>query len=269
MASEQAEKDVLLAEYNQVVAQFRALMDIRFKLLAYLPLGTVAAVFLSKEGQLASEPAIAVFAFLATLCIATYNKRNDQHYDELVARAAELERDNLGLAHGSFAQRPASWLKYGWITVEHRWPIGLLYASSAALWAFIAVKSLIGLCGQPTAFAISLELLTPVIVIAFWLMLHKLESSRRKKLRNVIFGLKAELVTDVAPGEDSEEELKKAIASHQSILGIEDIEKAKLRVHYHWPAYASKYDVEAGSRLLSAVIDLPARWITDLWTGRR
>jgi len=268
MAPDHAEKDVLLAEYNQVVAQFRALMEIRFKLLAYLPLGTVAAVFLSKDGQLASEPAIAIFAFIATLCIATYNKRNDQHYDELIARAAELERDSLGLAHGSFSQRPASWLKYGWVKVEHRWPIGLLYAASAALWAFIAAKSLIDLYGQQTEVTITLELLTPVIVIVCWLLLHKMESSRSEKLRDAIMGLKQWLVTDAAPGSASQEQIAKEIAAHQSVLGV-DIKKATQRVHYHWPAYASKHDVEAGTQLLSAVIDLPARWIADVWTGRR
>jgi hypothetical protein len=218
MAPDNAEKDVVLAEYNQVVAQFRALMDIRFKLLAYLPLGTVAAVFLSKDGQLASEPAIAVFAFIATLCIATYNKRNDQHYDELVARAAEQERENLGLTHGSFSQRPGSWLKYGWVTVEHRWPIGMLYAASAALWAFIAVKSLVALYGQQTTATSTFELLTPVIVIACWLLLHKMESSRREKLRNAILRLKDRLVTDAAPGITSQEQIEKEITAHRSVF---------------------------------------------------
>src|SRR4029077_18400058 len=104
MAPNDSEKDVILAEYKEVTAQFRALTDIRFKLLTFLPLGTIAAVYLSKDGQLPNEPAVAAFAFVATLCIATYNKRNDQHYDELVARAAELERDGLNLAHGSFSQ---------------------------------------------------------------------------------------------------------------------------------------------------------------------
>jgi hypothetical protein len=267
MAPDHPEKDVVLAEYNQVVAQFRALMDIRFKLLAYLPLGTVAAVFFSKDGRLATEPAIAVFAFVATLCIATYNKRNDQHYDELIARAAELERDNLGLAHGSFSQRPASWLKYGCVTVEHRWPIGLLYAASAALWAFIAAKSLVDLYGQQTEVTITSELLTPVVVIACWLLLHKMEQSRGEKLRDAILGLKDRLVTDAADSA-SQELIAKEIAAHQSVLGVE-IKRATRRVHYHWPAYASKHDVEAGSQLLSGVIDLPARWIADVWTGRR
>jgi hypothetical protein len=269
MSADHAEKDVVLAEYNQVAAQFRALMDIRFKLLAYLPLGTVAAVFLSKGSQLAREPAIAVFAFIATLCIATYNKRNDQHYDELIARAAELERENLGLTHGSFSQRPASWLKYGWIKVEHRWPIGLLYAASAALWAFVAEKSVIDLCGQQTNVAITLELLTPVIVIGCWWLLHKMESVRRDKLRLAIRGLENLLVTAASPGMGSQEKIEKEIEVHQSLFGIDDMENARRRVRCHWPAYASKHDKEAGSQFLSAVIDLPARWIVDVWTGRR
>jgi hypothetical protein len=265
--ADHAEKDVLLAEYNQVVTQFRALMDIRFKLLAYLPLGTVAAVLVSKDGQLASEPAVAVFAFIATLCIATYNKRNDQHYDELVGRAAELERE-LGLNHGSFSQRPASWLRYGRVKVEHRWPIGLLYAASAALWAFIAVKSLLALSGEEIIVKNVLESLAPVIVILCWWPLHKIEKSRDDRLKTAISALMKQLVTEVPPGVDSIQKIEEKLLEHKSVLGI-DMKNAKRRVDYHWPAYASKHDVDAGSQLLSAVIDLPARWIADVWTGRR
>src|SRR5262249_12668187 len=131
-------KDYKLEEYKLVVSQFQKLTDIRFLLLAYLPLGTVATVFISKDDLILNQPAVAAFAFVVTLCIATYNKRNDQLYNELVARAAELERD-LGLDHGSFAHRPNAWLKFGPVRVEHGWPIGLVYAAAAALWACILV----------------------------------------------------------------------------------------------------------------------------------
>jgi hypothetical protein len=126
-------REVALAEYNQVVNQFRALTDIRFKLLTYLPLGTAfAAAWVSKDKSLVMQPAIAAFAFVVTLCIATYNKRNDQFYDELIARAAELERE-LDIEHGSFMYRPRPWLKYDPVPVEHRWPIDLIYAAAASL----------------------------------------------------------------------------------------------------------------------------------------
>jgi hypothetical protein len=144
----------------------------------------------------------------------------------------------------------------------------MLYAASAALWAFIAVKSLVALYGQQTTVTITVELLTPVIVIACWLLLHKMESSRREKLRNAILRLKDRLVTDAAPGSTSQEQIEKEITAHRSVFGVDE-KKTTRRVRYHWPAYASKHDVEAGSQLLSAVIDLPARWIADVWTGRR
>src|SRR5256885_190192 len=123
-------------EYGAVVAQIRALTDIRFKLLGLLPLGTVAAVLVSNTSAVVSSVPIAMFALVVTVCVATYNKRNDQLYDELIARAAQLERDS-GLVHGSFAQRPGRWLSYGPVGVEHRWPIGLVYASTVALWACV------------------------------------------------------------------------------------------------------------------------------------
>jgi len=113
---------IALAEYGEILTQFRKLTDIRFKLLTYLPVGTAAAAVLSQTNDSAKQGAISAFALVVTLCIATYDKRNDQHYDELVSRAAELERD-LHIEHGSFSDRPMSWLKYGFIKVEHRWPI--------------------------------------------------------------------------------------------------------------------------------------------------
>ena len=47
-----------------------------------------------------------------TIGLLTYNARNDQLYDELVGRAAEIER-RLGLPDGAFATRPTSWLRFG------------------------------------------------------------------------------------------------------------------------------------------------------------
>src|SRR5579864_7086824 len=128
MTGDDPKKEIALAEYKEVLTQFRKLTDIRFKLLTYLPLGTVAGAVLTNE--MVKQPAIPAFAFVVTLCIATYNKRNDQHYDELVSRAAELERE-LQIEHGSFSSRPKPWLKYAFVPVEHRWPIGLIYAAAA------------------------------------------------------------------------------------------------------------------------------------------
>jgi len=54
----------------------------------------------------------------------------------------------------------------------------------------------------------------------------------------------------------------------QPVLGINK-DVAKRRVAYHWKKYEQKQDTRAASALLSAVIDLPARWIEDVWSGRR
>jgi hypothetical protein len=267
------ETEIALAEYTEVVAQFRSLTDIRFKLLTYLPVGTIATVFLSKDDHLTNEPAIAAFALVVTVCIATYNKRNDQLYDELVSRAAELERVHLGLVHGAFSQRPTTWLKYGVIPVQHRWPIGLLYAATAALWAFMLVKAILAKvslanlqCPQPVAWF--LEALAPVLVIAAWQVLRKMEKARQKKLRKAVHSLRSALVRTSSPKDGDHADLVSAIVTHERILGV-DGDTARRRIECQWPAYIVKHDLQAGSNLLSAVIDLPARWIEDVWTGRR
>jgi hypothetical protein len=259
---------VALAEYREVVAQFRTLTDIRFKLLALLPVGTIATVILSKDPKDSAflrEPGIAAFALVATVCLATYNKRNDQHYDELVARAAELERGNLGLPRGSFAQRPTSWLKYGPLRVEHRWPVGLVYAATAALWAYLLACTAVGELSVPFRFSVMVKVLTPALIIACWLLLRKAEAGRRERLRSVVDSLHKDLDS---PGEDRMQRVVCTIGKNATLLGC-DAETARRRLEHHWTAYASKQNAETRSILLSAVIDLPARWIEDVWTGRR
>jgi hypothetical protein len=114
-----ADPKVVLAEYQEIAAQFRALTDIRFKLLTYLPASTATlAALISKHVATSLQPMVAAFGFIVTLCLATYNLRNDQHYDELVARASQIERECLNLPHGAFANRPQTWLKFG---KKRRW----------------------------------------------------------------------------------------------------------------------------------------------------
>jgi hypothetical protein len=262
---------VSLAEYTEVVAQFRALTEIRFKLLTYLPLGTVAAaVFVPENNDLVKQPAISAFAFVVTLCIATYNKRNDQHYDELVSRAAELERE-LQIEHGSFSDRPKSWLKYGFIAIGHRGPIGLIYAASSSLWAYLFTAALV----NKDHGLMWLKYAAPAVVIVCWQVLSWMEKARSKKQREVVESLMKQLLgSDDADSQGKPAEtiagaktLVERIAA-ESILGIKK-DKATRRVNYYWNGYEQKRGRRAASALLSDVIDLPARWIEDVSSGRR
>jgi len=274
------EQQIALAEYTEVLTQFRKLTDIRFTLLMYLPLGTVfAAVFGASTVDVVRQRAISAFAFVVTICIATYDKRNDQHYDELVSRAAELERE-LQIEHGSFSDRPQSWLKYAFAPVEHRWPIGMIYAAAATLWAYLfvdtfgrdpswlnAVPSWL-IRFQPGLLRLQrslvwLKVFVPVAAFVCWRGLRKMEKSREDKQREAVKGLMKRLREENL----GHAELAEAIAA-KPVLGI-GMDKAKRRVAYHWKEYEQKQDARAASALLAAVIDLPARWIEDISSGRR
>jgi hypothetical protein len=190
MVEDDRAMEIALAEYKEVVTQFRTLTDIRFKLLTYLPLGTVvAAVFVPPANDLVKQPSIPAFAFVVTLCIATYNKRNDQHYDELVSRAAELERE-LRIEHGSFSNRPKAWVKYGFVPVEHRWPIGLIYAAAASLWAYLFTAASV----KDQSELIWLKFTAPAVVIACWQGLRFMEGARSTKQRVAVKCLMEQLL---------------------------------------------------------------------------
>jgi hypothetical protein len=101
----------LTGEYTAVVGNFRELTEIRFKLLNLLPLASLAAAALKPDPRSPGSLPFALFGLAATLAIAAYNKRNDQLYDQLVGRAAAIERE-LGTPDGAYATRLAPWLSF-------------------------------------------------------------------------------------------------------------------------------------------------------------
>jgi hypothetical protein len=145
-AALQAHRDALLGEYGEVASNFRLLTDIRFKLLAFLPIaaGAATALLLSGSGRDAAAEVralvLSLFGLVVTVALATYIARNDEHYDALVDRAASIEWQ-LGLSDGAFANRPASSfavkLPFGhsW-KLEHRKPVAMIYGTSLTLWLF-------------------------------------------------------------------------------------------------------------------------------------
>ena len=280
-------KDIAMEEYKQVVSEFRELTEIRFKLLALLPLGTgAAAFFVEKQNSLPTVPAIPIFGFVVTLCIAIYNKRNDQYYDELVARAAELER-GLGIEHGSFSDRPRFWLKYVFVEVDHRWALGLIYAAAASLWAYLFTAAVVdtAACSKHHLIHIWLEFAVPVAVVLSPWGLRWIEKMKKDALEETVKNLMNRLLglndDDAKDRIDSDSKLITAVMSAERLLGINE-KKATRRVKCHWDIFVQKRnlptagalsdaerDRRAASALLAAVIDQPARWIEDVWSGRR
>jgi hypothetical protein len=114
-----ARRDLLLRLYTEVCSNWRALVDVRFKLLALVPTVSVAALVLvlapssnDKPGYTPAAVAlIAGVALVATAGLWVYDTRNSQLHDELISRARRIEYE-LGIATGQFKGRPGT----------HRWP---------------------------------------------------------------------------------------------------------------------------------------------------
>jgi len=149
---EEADKkrhEALSKEYGEVCNTFRTLTDIRFKLLAFLPIAAAAAVAALTGSAAQQRPtavmlALSLFGLVVTIALVTYNARNDQLYDDLVARAADIER-SLNIPDGAFANRARPWLQiplllFKW-RIDHRTAVSTIYGASIALWLFGVLRS--------------------------------------------------------------------------------------------------------------------------------
>ena len=204
-------RETLITEYGQVGQNFRLLTETRFKLLAFLPIASGAAVALVTRID-ATVPTLAfsVFGLTVTVALVTYNVRNDQLYDTLVARAASLER-RLGDPDGAFANRPRPWLSMAigrvrW-PVNHRFAIGAIYLASIGIWVFGVLNSISLLIHQyliggtpPMWLGVTMFVTAVTAIIASGLLARR----RRNNVQNHLRQAAAETVSRIArrPGQD-------------------------------------------------------------------
>jgi len=138
----------LKLDYDQTPQLLRALTDVRFRLLAFVPTISGAAVALFGKPRPAVELlAVGLLGLLATLGIFLYELRNSQLLDMLVHRASVLER-RLGLVSayrsdapgGVFSERPGRTVRLlGLVTVGQDRGLGLVYGAALSGWSYLVV----------------------------------------------------------------------------------------------------------------------------------
>src|SRR5687768_13707469 len=140
----------LRLDYEQTTQLLRTLVDVRFKLLAFVPTVAAAAVGLVGRPRPAAELlGVGMLGLVATSGILVYELRNTQLHDALVHRAAELERQ-LGLRSvlgsggpgGLFAELPGRTVRLlGVFPTSQDRGLALVYSAALAGWTYLAARS--------------------------------------------------------------------------------------------------------------------------------
>ena len=136
----------LRLDYDQTSELIRALMDVRFKLLAVVPTVAVAAVGLLGSARSAAELlAVGVLGLLATVGLLLYDVHNTEILDAMLRHEQALER-LLGLdvarekngPDGALRQfAPGRGRLFGLVTVGQERALGLVYGSALGGWSYL------------------------------------------------------------------------------------------------------------------------------------
>lgn len=291
-SSDVERRETLLAEYAQVNENFRLLTNIRFKLLAFLPVAPAAAfavISASEKGAAGSTAearvlALGVFGAVVTAGLATYNARNDQIYLWHVDRAAAIEHE-LSIPDGSFSGRPNSWLEFR--SGRARWLVGhvssvtVIYSASVALWLFLAMLAgtqlALGHSGLSVwQYALALIFSTMLVAVA-----NRGIRSQRERRRD-------EIATHAGKAVEVVEQLERARAGGSAQVAWDELVGACQKLASRdWSeqqrraeielriAYYGAYDPDELRRLMgtespnvptaalyvSLLVDLPATWL--------
>ena len=182
----------LRLDYEQTCQQIRAFTDIRFKLLAFVPTLTAAAVaLLGDVDKQATVLAVGLLGLFVTLGIISYEMRNTVLYDAAIHRAKCLElRLKLPLftdgrtRGGLFNERPPRPVLFRAsklfvelysrkvttepaLTVWHDQALALVYGSAIGGWAYIVVGSLLVVITQQRSVVNLLAAILVAAVVAF------------------------------------------------------------------------------------------------------
>jgi hypothetical protein len=145
MLNDDNRKRLLELDYRTAFDTWRQMVDIRFKLLALVPIATVIGV----SRNLPVGACIAGLTFVIGLTL--YEIRNTQIHDALARRLVQLEAslgsdaDPSDVARPStFSDRPPGALRaFGVVRVWHNRSIGVIYGASVAAWIWRLASSLL------------------------------------------------------------------------------------------------------------------------------
>jgi len=145
MSTEQRNDDLRL-DYNQTTDLMRGLTDVRFKLVAFVPTISGAAIAVLGHGHSTPELlAVGLLGLVATVGIVIFDLRNTQLLDYAVLRAKSLE-EKLGFVSifepgapgGLFTERPGRDLRvFGLAGVGHDRGLALVYSAAIGGWCYI------------------------------------------------------------------------------------------------------------------------------------
>ncbi len=274
-------RQYLQMEYGEVCQNFRSLSEIRFKLLAFLPLATGVGVVSMGSGAQLSNPVVYLLGLVVSIALSVYNARNDQHYNELVGRASDIERQ-MGLCEGNFTQRPTTWQKAFGLKVEHRWPIALIYISSITTWLFLALLSVLQyICAEPVVSytGIYLFLISVVIVSFAILIINKQKTKSKNEITDSVCKMVRlfENKTTSTVIKEIDDAVSKQGPNSVDILRVIHLNKiSRLKYYltdegYYWsaPSNGEVINKRSACQLVALLTDFPARWIFDIYTGQR
>jgi hypothetical protein len=275
-------RQALLTEYGEVANNFRLLTGIRFKLLTLLPAGTILTVVLTRDLASGGAFVIALFGLATTIALVTYNARNDQLYDELVGRAASIER-SLGLPDGAFANRSGPWLTirlfdYEW-TVDHRASVSLIYTASIILWLFLFINTaVVNLTGVDDAvvWSISLVLASGITGVTAGSVVSQ-NCERRRKMRvlakRAVDLVKSPGLARIGGEADGLVDLVDVCAK---LSGLDPkIVRARACFYARTDPEITTFYLQASSKeraaaqFVALLTDLPPGWLLDCATNRR
>jgi hypothetical protein len=148
MSNDHSSKDdIARFDYERALQSFQMMADIRFKLLALVPLvsGTGIA-FLTIDPVKASQRVIlagGLFGFLVTLGVTIYNQRNTQLMNVLRCRAYELEEQLPLTVQGHFHLNPDKSVLYR-VKIGADRGLAIIYSTVLAAWVFLIMRTALG-----------------------------------------------------------------------------------------------------------------------------
>jgi hypothetical protein len=152
--------DRLRLDYEQTTTYLRTLIDVRFRLLAFVPTVTgVAVAVIGRPRPAAELLGVGILGLLATLGIFVYELRNTQISGTLIRRAAELERQlqvpsSLGTQSygGLYTERPGVNVQLlGFLPVSHGLGLALVYSAAIAGWSYLVAWGALAAVDAPEA----------------------------------------------------------------------------------------------------------------------